>query len=286
MAEPQKHIRQAASFVWNLSMSVTRHDIASLASIIAFYAFFSLFPLLVLVIYGASVFVPHTPVEKFLLELLHAYFPAFPKGDGDGFIDQNVSRLIDVGSQVGLVSAVTLLWSATSGFIAVQHALDVIFEHVEPRSFLTRRFIAFVMLLVLLLVTVTSALFIAVFPSIKLQVLQHLYIFHFLFALQRVSRMLFPVSLFIGCFVFYRFLPSRKTPATFALAGSFVATLLLDVGRSAFVWYASHLVRYQLIYGTLTVVMLLVLWMYLASMVLLFGAEVSAAMQTASTSST
>jgi len=271
--------RRTALFFWDLSVSVTRHDIASLAAIIAFYAFFSLFPLLVLVVYGTSVFVPHTPVERFLLELLHAYFPALPKGDL--FIDANVTRLMDVGAKVGLVSAITLIWSATTGFIAVQHALDVIFEHEEPRSFIARRLVAFLMMVILLFVTLTSALFIAVLPAIQNSVFQHIHLVHWAFVMQRASRMLFPLSLFVGCFVFYRYLPSRKTSVIYAVSGAFVTTLLLDVGRSMFVWYASHLVRYELIYGTLTVVMLFVLWMYLASIALLFGAEIAAGLQSA-----
>ncbi|WP_245578053.1 YihY/virulence factor BrkB family protein [Alicyclobacillus herbarius] len=264
----------AGRFLWRLVVSVAQHDLASLAAVIAFYAFFSLFPLLLLLIYGASLLLPQVQVEKVVGLFVTPYFPAWPRN----YITSNLPHLTRVGVNVGIVSAVILTWSATSGFIAVQQALDVVWNS-QQRSFVKRRLIAFAMLLILLLLTLGSEVVMALTPLVKYTLVRHAAFFDWVKMLHAVSRVLFPLSLFVGCLVVYRYLPSRQGHFVYLVPGALVTTVAVDAGRAVFTWYASHLVMYQLIYGTLTVVMLVILWMYLASLAMLFGAEVSANLQ-------
>lgn len=171
----------------------------------------------------------------------------------------------------------TLTWSAMSGFLAVQQAMDVIWER-EQRSFIARRIISFFMVMVLLVIMLFSALVTTVYPWLEQHVQPTAWWTWFTW-LQGWSKVLFPASLLISFLIFYRYLPSRRAAWPFVVPGAFAATLLLDLGRKLFVWYANHLVRYQMIYGTLTAVMLLLLWIYVGSIVMLFGAEVSAAFE-------
>jgi membrane protein len=272
--QPQSFHRVAGRFLWRLVVSVTQHDIASLAAVIAFYAFFSLFPLLLLVIYGASLLLPQLQVEKVIELFVTPYFPAWPRD----FITSNLPHLERVGVNVGIVSAVILTWSATSGFIAIQQALDVVWNS-QQRSFVMRRVIAFLMLLILLLLTLGSEVVMTLTPVVTYALVKHATFLSWLKMVHGVSRVLFPLSLFLGCLVVYRYLPSRQSHWVYLVPGALVTTIAVDAGRAVFTWYASHLVMYQLIYGTLTVVMLVILWMYLASLAMLFGAEVSATLQ-------
>lgn len=271
--------RICGKVLWKLTQNVVNHDIASLAATISFYVFFSLFPLLILIIYALSVLVPGTQTELVLQHLVSPYFPALP--DARDFITENITRLAVIGGKVGWLSALTLTWSATSGFIAIQQAMDVIFE-TPQRHFVTRRIIAFGMLIILLILTLVSALVTAFYPEVKTSLLFHLAFFaHWAILAHGLSRVIFPASIFIGLLVLYRYFPSQTkgVPWTFLFPGALVATLTLDLGREMFVWYAGHLVRYQLIYGGLAAVMLLFLWIYIGGIFILFGAEVSATLQ-------
>ena len=240
---------------------------------IAFYAAFSLFPLLILLIYGVTLLHPSTPVENVLLTMVRPYFPALP--EAKEFISSNIARLTELGGNFGVISAVTLTWSATSGFIAIQQALDVIWES-QQRSYVIRRLIAFGMLVILLTLTLFSAIVMAVYPALEQRLFFHTQVFHWLTFAHGISRVLFPATLFIGSLILYRALPSMSLPWKYLIPGAMVTTVALDGGRELFVWYAGHLMRYQVIYGNLlAAVMLLVLWMYIASIVMLFGAEIS-----------
>lgn len=263
----------AGQFIWRLTTSVVKHDIASLAAVIAFYAAFSLFPLLILLIYAITLFLPNTHVESILLTLVRPYFPALP--EAKEFISSNIARLSEMGGNFGLISAVTLTWSATSGFIAVQQALDVIWES-HQRSYLARRLIAFVMLVALLLLTILSAIVMALPSVVNVRLIAQAPIFRWFTFIHGISRVMFPLTLFLGSLVVYRALPAKSLPWEYLIPGALISTVALDAGRELFVWYAGHLMHYQLIYGSLlAAIMLLVLWMYVASIVMLFGAEVS-----------
>ena len=279
MEQLKKPLLNVGQFIWSLVLSIMKHDIASLAAMISFYALFSMFPLIVLIIYGASVFIPHYHIEKLLLDALSPYYPALP--EAKKFIGFYVAHLAATGAKVGVVSAVTLIWSATSGFIAVQQAMDVIWDiHIhEQRSFLSRRLIAFSMLMIMLILALVSYLIMGIYGVMPHRVYISTHVLHWVPHVLSVSRVLFPVSLFITCFIFYRYLPSRTMETSFALVGAFIAAIVLDLARWVFTWYASHLVEYQELYGGLAVVMLLILWMYIASIMMLFGAEVAAGLR-------
>ncbi|GGJ12382.1 hypothetical protein GCM10010885_22200 [Alicyclobacillus cellulosilyticus] len=266
-----------AKFVWDLTACAVKHDIASLAAVIAFYAFFSLFPLLLLTLYVASALLPHADAEQLLVTLIRPYFPALP--EAKQFIDRNIAHLSAVGSNVGLVSAVTLTWSATSGFLAVQQAMDVILASSQARSYMARRFIAFAMLAVFLCLTIASAVAMELYPVVGHTWFARARVPHLALLAHALSRVLFPLSLFLSFVVFYRYLPSAPVPWTCVVPGACVATAAVDLGRALFAWYASHLMAYQMVYGSLAVVMLVVLWIYIASMVMLFGAEIAAVLR-------
>jgi len=59
------------------------------------------------------------------------------------------------------------------------------------------------------------------------------------------------------------------------LIGALVSTLGIYVSREVFVWYSWHLGQYEMIYGSLTFIMLFTFWVYIVCVIVLFGAEVA-----------
>lgn len=273
---PPPWTRQLGRGLLSLASAVVKHDIASLAAIIAFYAFFSLFPLLLLLIYVLSTALPHQSTETLIIEMLNPYFPAIK--DARDVISSNIAQLA-TGGNVGLLSAITLTWSASSGFIALQQALDTIFTMHRQRSAVARRVIGFVMLVCLVCIALCSVLAMGVYAMVRNSPAFHLQAFVWIGLIQAVSRFAFPISLALGFVICFRYLPARRLNWQYLIPGALVATVALDLGREAFVWYVSHLSRYHAIYGGLTAVMLLVLWLYIGGIIVLFGAEVSAVLE-------
>lgn len=269
----RSRFKQAQAFARKLGANCMAHDITSLAAQIAFYAMFSLLPLLILVMYGASLVVPHQAIIELVLNALKPYYPDLQ--NANQMLEKSLNKLSDIGTRAGVVSFISLAWSATSAFIAVQQALDRIFEVDVPRSFLARRAMAALFLFALVFLAVVSALAMALYPVIIHRVPAGTWLSTVFTRFSGVTRMLYPLSLFVTCFVVYRYLPSRRVHVNCIIMGALAATVLLDLARLLFVVYAAHAVTYHVVYGGLTVVILLVFWMYIALIILLLGAEIA-----------
>ena len=73
----------------------------------------------------------------------------------------------------------------------------------------------------------------------------------------------------------YRYVPNCKTYWRYIWPGALVAAGLFEVAKGLFIWYLDNLASYRQVYGPLTSVMILLLWTYLSSLILILGAEIS-----------
>jgi membrane protein len=83
-----------------------------------------------------------------------------------------------------------------------------------------------------------------------------------------------------GAFSFlYLFFPNTRVSLQAALIGGFVAAVLLQLGQWGYVRFQIGAARYQAIYGALAAVPILLTWIYMAWVIVLYGAELTAAAQ-------
>ncbi len=83
-----------------------------------------------------------------------------------------------------------------------------------------------------------------------------------------------------GLTVLYRYGPDRdKAKWRWVSVGAVVATVLWVVGTGLFGFYASRFGSYNKTYGTLAGAVVLLLWLYLTSLVILVGAELNSEME-------
>ncbi len=81
-----------------------------------------------------------------------------------------------------------------------------------------------------------------------------------------------------GLFVLYRFAPNYPVRWSDAMAGAVTAGLVLELLKRAFGYYVTTFPTYQTIYGALATVPIFLIWMYLMWNVVLYGAEMAAAL--------
>jgi membrane protein len=74
----------------------------------------------------------------------------------------------------------------------------------------------------------------------------------------------------------YKFLPNTKTYWKYVWTGAAVATVLFEISKTLFLYYLSAFAVFDQLYGSVASVIVLMIWTYLCSMVLVFGAEVAA----------
>jgi len=245
-----------------------------LAASIAYSALFSIFPLLLGVVAAAGLIGDEAVVRRAIVETLARIAPPATAE----FVDRNVQEAIRLRGTFGILAIVGLFWSATAVASTVRNALNRVLSVVQPRPYLFRKLIDLVLVvlagtfLILSLITSAATLrLISAFPG-----LASLIVTLETSTLARLASTVGPVILSTLTFlVIYLYLPNVRIRWTNAIIGALVAGLLFEGIKQAFFWYLQTFARYQLVYGSLTGIIVFLVWMYLSSAILLFGAELA-----------
>jgi YihY family inner membrane protein len=71
----------------------------------------------------------------------------------------------------------------------------------------------------------------------------------------------------------YRIIPADKIRSGVALVGSALFALLMEVAKQFFTWYIANYTRYDIIFGTLGTMVIVVIWAFYVALIFLFCAE-------------
>jgi membrane protein len=242
-----------------------------MAASIAFFSFFSLFPLLVGVIASASLFLDRVEIQSRLDRMLAGEFP----GSAD-FLRTNIEALIDLRGAAGVASIVGLLWSASKMFGALSRGINLALGIPKRHPFYFSRLRYFAMTLV-----VSLLLFVTVAASMALDVVTQFDSARFGLDGTAYSWIGGHAASFVFIFVtvslIYTLVPYRRPGWREILPGSLVAAVVFELGKALFVLYLENVRSLEAVYGSLTSVIVLLLWLYFSARVLLFGAELIAA---------
>jgi membrane protein len=237
----------------------------------SFYAVFSLFPLLLLTISIGSRLLDAADVQERLLEVVLRFLPVSRE-----LVRQNVLAVVRVRGAVGWIGIGGLLWAATSAFGTLVRNLNRAWPCARPRNLLGERLLALLMVacLVALVILYLLAKALVMLPG------------DLATAQQGVAGLLdlVPSAAALSVFILlvltllYRWLPRTTVLWREALAGAGFCAISLWGATTLFTRFiASGLVRYNLVYGSLGTLLALLSWVYIASLIILSGAHLAAA---------
>lgn len=230
----------------------------------------SMVPLLALSFSVLKAFGAHKAVEPFLLGLLK------PLGEQGAEIVRNVLGFVD-NMRVGVLGFVGLLFLVYTVIALVQKielAFNTIWRVEQSRS-LAQRFSNYLSVIMIgpLLVVSALGLTATVMSSAAMQAIAGVGPLGLL--ITEFSRLV-PYLLIIAAFAFvYMFVPNTRVRILPALIGAVVAGLLWQSMGWAFANLVAGSTRYAAIYSSFAIVILLLIWLYLAWLILLIGANVA-----------
>lgn len=243
----------------------------------AFYVIICAFPFAMFLLTMVR-YLPITP-EK-IIELCSHVFPSTL----DTFINPLIYELYNSASTTLLsVTVITTLWSASRGFLAITRGLEKIYSITEHHNYIIKRLLSAVYTLIFA-VSLILLLFIFVFGnSIYGWIVTRIPILAD-FALLIISMRTIIGLAFLTLFflLIYTFIPKRKTN----FLKEFPGALLSAAGWMGFSFlysfYIDNMGNFSATYGSLTAIVLCMLWLYACMYIMFLGAELNALLATPS----
>ena len=172
------------------------------------------------------------------------------------------------------LSALATVWSAGRGMMALTQGLQWIAGIKESRNYFAVRFRATLYTVVMLL-SIIVFLLLGVFGNALLNIIAvrfpiATYAVEMIIDIKNVFLLLFATVIFA---LIYRFMPGNEIPLSQHLPGAVVSSLGWFLFSYAFSVYVDDFSGFSNMYGSLTALILLMLWLYFGMYITLIGAE-------------
>lgn len=271
----RKVFRQPGAFALAVIKQFRANQGVLLAGAVAYYTLLSLVPLLILILMALSHIIP----ADRLLATLGEYLEFIVPGQSAALVAE-IKTFLAQKEVVGSILLVTMLFFSALAFTILENAMSVIFYHrvkIKRRHFLVSAVMPYIFILFLgvglLIVTVLSGIlqFIGTKSITVLgqpHSLDQISIF-LLYILGVAGEMLLLTAI-------YFVMPVGRLSLRHALIGGATATVLWEVMRHILAWYYTTMSQIQLVYGTLTTSVAVLLSVEIGALVLLVGAQVIA----------
>ncbi len=252
---------------------VNGNDLTHAASI-AYYALLSFFPFLLLVISMLGSMTANEADRQAVLGFVFRYFPTQVD-----FVSTQLDAFRQTRYQVGIAGGLALIWASLGVFGAITSAVNEAWGVEKQRSFWKHRMVSFLMLVAgggvmiagLLLVSaikVAQASWFGVMLT-RFQWLQNLQTLTFTYSAT--------LLLVIAIGLLYYFIPNAKTRFRDVWVGAVLTGVLWRLAFDGFSWYVRHNGRLTLIHGSISTIVVFLLWIYVCSVILIYGVEFTAA---------
>ena len=239
------------------------------AASIAYYTLLSLFPMILGLVSIGGFFLKSEVIQLRVNNLIVEMLPV-----SADFVTRNIESLVRIRGAAGITSVIVLMWSASKmvGAMsrAINRALGMRRNYAIYLSSL-RYFALTLIVAVLILLTLAVAPAAELLSELELELLGKQWNTVLDVIANRTVGLL-ATGLMVGAV--YALIPYQNLPWRDLLPGLLVAAVLIETGKSLFVWYMETAANYSAVYGSVSSIIVLLIWLYYSARVVLFGAEV------------
>lgn len=239
---------------------------------VAFYAFLALFPTIMAIIsiYGWTT--DAQEVENQLQELASM----MPK-EAFQVLQERIQKFLQVHHQQfswGAIFGLLLsIWSANKGTNGLLVGVDIAYDTEKDHNIFKQYAMAIAFTIGGVAMLILSMILIVGFPAVLHNIGLPNYLADLISWLRWVILALL-VILFL-CLV-YKFAPARRQPKTrWVVPGAIFSTVVWLIASIGFSYYVSNFGNYGEVYGSISAVVVLLLWLYITCFIILLGAEIN-----------
>lgn len=252
----------------------TEKQAAQASAGLAYYTFFSIFPLMLVFIAGGSYFLDSHQVFSTVTQFVQQALPISRQ-----VINENLEEILEQRDAAGIVSLLILLWSASGMFTNLAYNINLAWPLATRRNFLQNRLVGLWMivgLIGLIILSLILSWMTARLPFIRLNQTST----SDLLLLRILSAVGSWLMIFLVFLTLYHWIPTLRVRWRATLWGALLASLAWKLVTTGFSWYlGSSFGQYQLVYGSLGAIVAFLFLIYIISLITLFGAHLSAAIE-------
>ena len=252
-----------------------RDDTLGIAAQLAYYLILALFPFILVLVSLLGTF----GSEELASEVLGYFQQVMPEQAYEIIKDFTDSIISGKAEAPGLFTFGILftIWAASGAFAALINALNRAYDVQETRPFWKVRGIAILMTLGLSVLILIGVLLLVLGPQIGEAIANVFGLERTFLVVWEVAR--WPVALFFMMFtvaLLYYFAPDVDQPFRWITPGGLIGVVLWVLASVGFNFYVSNFGSYNKTYGSLGAVIVLLLYLYISSLTILFGATLNA----------
>ncbi len=261
-------LRRLLFIGYDFGKHMSKKNISAFAASTAFFLFLSLIPALMLL----CAILPYTPVTK--ANLMYLAREITPDAM-DALLVSIISDVYDKSVGIISVTVAATLWSAGKGVLALMRGLNAINDVEENRNYLLLRIVAS-LYLILMIFAVLLSLLIMVFGNSLIRLIegfvpQTSYLFDILIHF-RTPLVWAVLTVIIA--LMYAYVPGTRQGFKIQLPGAVFAAVAWSIMTWAFSLYVDEFNGFTM-YGNLTTIIILMLWLYAAMYIILAGAFIN-----------
>jgi len=265
-----------AIFFWK---GLIEGSITTRASSLAFNFFLAFFPSII-VFFTLIPYIPITGLQETLMDLLSVVLPQSTNKITFETLEEIIKEPRGGLLSLGFILA---LYFATNGINSLIEAFNASFHVRESRSLIRQRILSLGLTL-LLSIMLIIAIILIIFGELSIN-----YLTEYELISNNAGKLILYgkwfiilLMLFFGISTLFHLGPALKNKWKLFTPGSIFATIFIIITSIGFNYYINHFAQYNKIYGSIGTLMIILLWMYFNSIILLTGFELNASILNAS----
>lgn len=253
-------------FIKDLFKSVCKHHVFSLAAQISYFSILALVPITMIFVSVMGYVLGTGEIVAQITDTLANIVP----GATDVFIT-NIENLINNKSSLGWWGVFFLFLVSTVLFGSIEVAFDTIFDVKKSRHFLYSRLISIGIIFIIILLFFVPA---------TMSIIEK-FLIQYGYSVPGIT--IFTKKYFYFVFVVFGFVitlvlvTNHRVLVRYAFIGGVIFGVSITIAKLIFQWYIGlEFTKYDIIYGSLTAIILTAIWIYYVAVILLMSAEIVA----------
>ena len=269
-------MRKIARVFWDAALSLIYDGGLANSGNVALSLLLALFPFMILI----ATFVDIWGEPELLEQILLLLFDHWPAGSARPIADQMKIVLSQASGELFTISNAVALILATNGIESARDGLNRAYRFEETRNFIMRRLQGCLIVMLGALSIILAAIILVGTPVVwDFLVGEVEWLRQFGFVVALVQYGMAALLLILALFSFHYFLPDGHLKAGDVIWGILLTILGILVGSELFAFYLKNFANYASLYAGLAGIMIVIVYLYYLSVLILFGAEFNAALK-------